>query len=102
MNIMRVLQEDPSYKCITNDVSCPEECMSLDNCMDCNCAVIDMQGGPWGSAMDVILCLLPIVFLLVVTLMPHPLPTKLSLPLSAIIMLLVRLMYLGSDPVICF
>jgi L-lactate permease len=63
--------------------------------------VIDTEGGPWGSAMDVIMCLLPIIFLVVVTIKPKPLPTTTSLPVAAIMMFLVRVMYLGSDPLLC-
>lgn len=58
------------------------------------------EGGPWGPAMDVILCLLPIAFLLVATLKRNPLPTTVSLPAAAVMLLLVRLMYLGSDPLL--
>lgn len=61
--------------------------------------VIDtkVRGGPWGPAMDVLLCLLPIIFLLVATLKPRPLPTTASLPLSAACMWVVRLAYLEAD-----
>jgi lactate permease len=58
------------------------------------------DGGPWGSVMDVLLCLGPILFLIIVTVKPHnPFPTTTSLPLAAIMMYLVRLMYLQSDPI---
>ena len=59
--------------------------------------------GPWGSAMDVIMCLLPIIFLVIATIPPcglKPLSTTKSLPISALLMFLVRLMYLGSDPLL--
>ena len=56
-----------------------------------------VKGGPWGPAMDVILCLLPIIFLLVATLKPRPLPTTTSLPLSALCMWAVRLAYLDAS-----
>ena len=59
--------------------------------------------GPWGSAMDVIMCLLPIIFLVIATIPPcglKPLSTTKSLPMSALLMFLVRLMYLGSDPLL--
>jgi lactate permease len=59
-----------------------------------------MEGGPWGDAMDVIMCLLPIIFLLAVTLKPNPLPTTISLPASAVILFLIRVMYLASDPLL--
>jgi lactate permease len=50
--------------------------------------------------MDVILCLSPILLLLAMTLKKDPLPTTLSLPFAALIMGLIRLMYLGSDPLL--
>ena len=59
--------------------------------------------GPCGSAMDVIMCLLPIIFLVIATIPPcglKPLSTTKSLPISALLMFLVRLMYLGSDPLL--
>jgi len=90
------------YVCKSNDLSCPYSCEGLANCIECGCAMMEGEGGPGGPAIDVILCLLPIIFLLVVTLKSNPLPTTASLPLSALILLLVRLMYLGSDPVLCF
>jgi L-lactate permease len=42
--------------------------------------------------------LLPIIFLVLVTIKPNPLPTTISLPLAAMIMFLIRLMYLQADP----
>jgi len=94
--------EGPIYNCVVGaNYTCPEDCVSLAECDNCGCVVEDTGGGPWGKAMDVILCLLPIIFLLVATLKPKPLPTTQSLPLAALIMLLVRLMYLGSDPLLC-
>ena len=62
--------------------------------------VADKGGGPWGDAADVILCLLPIAFLLAVTLKPNPLPTTVSLPSAALMMFLIRVMYLASDPLL--
>ncbi|KAL7528510.1 hypothetical protein ACHAXR_002486 [Thalassiosira sp. AJA248-18] len=53
--------------------------------------------------MDVIMCLLPIIFLVGATIPPFgmmPLSTTRSLPMSAGFMFLVRLMYLGSDPLL--
>lgn len=94
-------EEQPIYTCEPGyDLTCPETCVSLEECDDCQCAVMGVGGGPWGSAMDVILCLLPIIFLLVVTLKRNPMATTLSLPLAALMMWLVRLMYLGSDPLL--
>ncbi|KNC85807.1 hypothetical protein SARC_02032 [Sphaeroforma arctica JP610] len=53
--------------------------------------------GPGGEVVTVIMLFLPILFVVVATLMPNPLPTTVSLPLSAILMYLVRLAYLGSN-----
>lgn len=47
------------------------------------------------------MCLLPIIFLLAVTLKPNPLPTTVSLPAAAVMMFLIRVMYLGSNPTLC-
>lgn len=94
--------EQDLYNCVPEaNLTCPYECESLENCDECGCVVVDSGGGPWGKAMDVILCLLPIFFLLVATLKPKPLPTTTSLPMAALIMFLVRTMYLGSDPLLC-
>ena len=82
---------------------CPYTCQSLNECDSCQCAVQDEGVGPWGEAMDVIMCLLPILFLVAATVPPFgikAMPTTKSLPLSALFMLLVRLMYLGSDPLL--
>lgn len=49
---------------------------------------------------QVFFCLFPILFLIVVTIKPNPYPTTRSLPMAAIFMFLVRLMYLGSDPLL--
>lgn len=54
-----------------------------------------------GPAAAVLLCLLPILFLLVVTLVrPVLLPSGISLPLSALLLALVRLAYLSSPPLL--
>lgn len=90
------------YRC-ENDAGwyCAETCKTLQECYACPCAIIPVDGGgPWGDVMDVIFCFLPILFLLIVTIKPNPLPTTQSLPISAAMMYLVRLMYLGSDPVL--
>lgn len=93
---------DFEYRCQNSaDVQCAEACVGLDACQECECAVVVTDaGGPWGSVMDVVFCLFPIVFLIVVTVKPNPYPTTLSLPLAAFFMWLVRLMYLGSDPLL--
>ena len=88
-----------SYVCKAGaDLSCPETCASLEECNACDCVLVDSNTSPWGSAADVILCLLPIVFLLGATLKKNPLPTTVSLPFAAMMLFLIRAMYLGSDP----
>lgn len=91
-----------SYSCLaTADPTCPETCVSLAACSDCDCVVLsDAVGGPWGDVMDVLFCIAPIVLLIVVTIKPNPMPTTQSLPLAAFLMYLVRLVYLSSDPVL--
>lgn len=83
------------------DLTCAAECVGLEACEDCGCAVVPVDaGGDWGEVMDLLFCILPIVFLIVVTVKPHPMPTTRSLPLAAFFMFLVRTMYLGSDPLL--
>ena len=95
------MENETAYTCRSGySLTCPETCVGLDACEGCQCAVVDTEGGPWGNAMDVIMCLLPIAFLLGATLKPNPLPTTFSLPTAALLMFLVRLMYLGSDPLL--
>lgn len=91
---------DFEFRCQNDaDVQCAESCVGLDTCQECQCAIVEIDaGGPWGDVMDVIFCLFPIVFLIVVTIKPNPYPTTRSLPMAALFMWLVRLMYLGSDP----
>lgn len=58
-----------------------------------------VEGGPWGPAGDVVLSLLPIAFLLLVTLVkPIALTTATSLPLAAFFLWLVRMVYFSHDP----
>jgi hypothetical protein len=100
---MSETDEDFVYRCQNPEDSalCAETCIGLEACQECSCAVVPLDGGgPWGEVMDVFFCLMPIVFLLVVTIKPNPLPTTTSLPLAAILMYLMRLLYLGSDPVL--
>eukprot|EP00934_Nitzschia_sp_Nitz4_P008696 Nitzschia sp. Nitz4//scaffold30_size153850//15442//17548//NITZ4_002759-RA/size153850-augustus-gene-0.66-mRNA-1//-1//CDS//3329547205//8686//frame0 len=93
--------EDFYYRCEDGNLTCAEECVGLDSCQQCECAMVSTDaGGPWGDVMDVIFCLFPIVFLIVVTVKNNPYPTTLSLPMAAGFMFLVRLMYLGSDPLL--
>eukprot|EP01025_Chloroclados_australasicus_P003894 TRINITY_DN10928_c1_g3_i4.p1 TRINITY_DN10928_c1_g3~~TRINITY_DN10928_c1_g3_i4.p1 ORF type:complete len:353 (-),score=27.17 TRINITY_DN10928_c1_g3_i4:103-1161(-) len=55
--------------------------------------------GPWGPVPDVLFCLLPIIFLIPVTMFKRiTLPTSVSLPIAAALMWCVRLMYLKLDP----
>lgn len=55
--------------------------------------------GPWGHFMDVILCLAPIVFVLLTSLIKRiQLHTEVALPIAAFLMFLVRLAYLGLPP----
>lgn len=59
----------------------------------------DPVGGPWGDAMDVILCLFPLAFLVATTLLQRiRLPTVKSLPMAAALMWFIRLAYLSSRP----
>lgn len=86
------------------DVSSNETCFTcvgLDECENCGCATVEKDGGgPWGEAMDVILGLLPIVVLVFVTVKKNPWSTTVSLPFSALMLFLIRLMYYGSDVVL--
>jgi lactate permease len=55
--------------------------------------------GEWGPAMDVILCLLPIAFLVATTVIHKiHLSTSISLPLAAFFMWIVRMAYLDLIP----
>ncbi|KAI8472377.1 MAG: L-lactate permease-domain-containing protein [Monoraphidium minutum] len=55
--------------------------------------------GPWGAAGAVVVCLAPIAFLLVTTLVkPLILPSRASLPLAAGLMAAAKLAYLSADP----
>ena len=49
--------------------------------------------GPWGNVVDVLLSLSPLAFLAAVTLIkPIVLPTKISLPIAAVILWVIRMM----------
>ncbi|KAF8068175.1 hypothetical protein HT031_001861 [Scenedesmus sp. PABB004] len=55
---------------------------------------------PWGPVAAVVLCLLPILLLIAVTVVKQILlPTSVSLPLAAALLAFIRLAYLSSDPV---
>jgi hypothetical protein len=100
---MSTFGEDFTYACQRPEdvASCAKTCVSLEACEDCDCAVVTTDAtGPWGDFMDVALCLAPIIFLLRVTVKRHPMSTTRSLPSAALFMWLVRLMYLGSDPLL--
>ncbi|WIA11159.1 hypothetical protein OEZ85_011296 [Tetradesmus obliquus] len=56
---------------------------------------------PWGPAGAMILCLLPIVFLIVVTMVKQLLlPTSVSLPVAAAMLAFIRLAYLSTPTVL--
>lgn len=103
-NLTDATSQDFFYECINPDqaTGCAASCVGLAACQDCQCVVESTLsgGGPWGQVMDVIFCLLPIVYLIVATVKPNPVPTTRSLPCAALIMFLVRTMYLGSDPLL--
>ena len=91
------------YECLAEPQgsTCAADCVSLEACEDCGCVTVQKEvGGDWGEVMDVIFCLLPIMFLVFATVKPKPLPTTVSLPFAAFMMFLIRLMYLGSDPLL--
>ena len=98
------VNDHEAYTCLNDTSSCPYTCEGLTQCSSCDCAIVRSGIGPWGRAMDVIFCLLPILFLVFVTIPPFgmmkPMSTSRSLPLSAFLLFLVRLMYLGSDPLL--
>lgn len=91
------------YECLdaSQGPTCATDCVSLESCLDCGCVELQTDvNGPWGQVMDVIFCLLPIFFLVCVTIKPNPMATTRSLPLAAFTMFMIRLMYLGSDPLL--
>lgn len=60
-------------------------------------SIKEPEGGPWGDLADIVLCMLPLVFLIVVTLSQRfRIATVTSLPMAALMMWFVRLVYLGS------
>jgi hypothetical protein len=100
---MSTFGEDFTYTCQRPEdvASCATTCVSLAACEDCDCSVVSTEAsGPWGDFIDVAFCLAPIIFLLYATIKPNPMPTTRSLPLAALFMWLVRLMYLESDPLL--
>lgn len=84
--------------------SCYSDCIGVVDCqLHCPCRTVAVDaGGPWGDVMDVILGLLPVMFLIYVTLKKNPMPTTRSLPLAALMLLWLRLAYFDSDPVLTF
>uniref|UniRef100_A0A383VQV1 Lactate permease n=1 Tax=Tetradesmus obliquus TaxID=3088 RepID=A0A383VQV1_TETOB len=58
------------------------------------------ETGLWGPAAAVLLCMLPLAFLLAVTLIRRiSMPCSTSLPVAAVLLALIRLTYLASAPV---
>ena len=53
--------------------------------------------GPWGNAGDVAVALLPIAFIVWLTLKHNAPPPTTSLPLSALLAWVMRLVYFGSE-----
>jgi hypothetical protein len=91
------------YQCLddTQGPACAANCTSLEACDDCGCVLLQQDvGGPWGEVLDVIFCLTPILFLVYATIKRNPMATTTSLPLAALMMFMIRLMYLGSDPLL--
>jgi len=90
------------YNCLDEAAyACADLCETLEACAACKCVVLPTStGGDWGDVMDVFFCLMPILFLVYATIKPNPLPTTTSLPAAALLMYLVRLMYLQSDPIL--
>jgi lactate permease len=97
------MTDESMYNCVApSDLECATTCTTLEACSDCNCSVSQTDiGGPWGDVMDVLICLLPFFFLVVTTIVPRwTLPTTQSLPMSALLLFIIRLTYLGSDPLL--
>lgn len=93
---------DSTIVCVSGiDGSCAETCVGIEGCSTCQCRVqTDDAGGAWGDVMDVIFALLPVIFLIYVTIKSKPWPTTVSLPTAAIMLLIIRLAYFQSDPVL--
>jgi L-lactate permease len=91
-----------SVSCVTGtDEQCASTCVGLLECGSCKCAVqLEDAGGPWGDVMDVIFALLPVVFLIYVTMKAKPWPTTVSLPVAALLLAFLRLAYFQSDPLL--
>lgn len=83
------------------DPTCAETCTSLEACLACDCVLSGVPlSGPWGDVMDVLMSLLPILYLIYATVKPNPTPTTVSLPVAAFLLFLIRVGYLGSDPLL--
>jgi L-lactate permease len=84
--------------------SCASSCVGIQACLDCLCRLVaggSDAGGPWGDAGDVCLGLLPVAWLVAVTVKrTDPWPTPLSLPCAAAMLAFLRLAYFGSDPIL--
>lgn len=76
----------------------------MSSCAACQCVGIEQpKGDPTGGqqVLDVFLMLSPIVFLAATVMSQRlKLPTTTSLPVAALILFLIRLVYLGSDPLL--
>jgi hypothetical protein len=97
------MSEDASslYRCRDDgNLECAVTCVSLESCLECQCAYAQYESTPGGEVVAVLLCLFPIVFLVVATVKKNPLPSTLSLPMAALLLFLIRTMYLGSDPLL--
>jgi len=97
-------EEEFTYNCVSsneNALTCAETCVTVFDCDTCQCVVLPVDGGgPWGDVVDVLFSLLPIAFLIFVTISKKPWPTTLSLPTAAAVLAVIRLAYFASDPLL--
>lgn len=94
---------DFTYNCVdsANAEECAAVCVGVEACDRCQCTVQPLKGGgPGGDVVDVLLCLLPIIFLIGVTIKRNAWPTTISLPVAALMLAFIRLAYFGSDPLL--
>lgn len=78
---------------------CALNCTSVAGCSDCGCVLdVDKEGMGHGDVLNVVMLLLPIVVLVITVIVPPlTLPTTVSLPMSAFLLFVIRLAYLGND-----
>eukprot|EP00124_Ichthyophonus_hoferi_P001413 Ihof_evm2s73 gene=Ihof_evmTU2s73 len=87
----------------TNNL-CHETCVGFQSCQTCTefcrklAEVPSDFHGPGGPVVTVLMCLLPLIVLVVVTVIPRPWKSTFSLPFSAAMMYVIRLAYLGAVP----